>query len=345
MTIQFVNFLQFGLLTLTLFAIALTWHQRAYRMLQGLFALVAISMLFNLLEEVGSLRQYHLVTPIFLLAMGPAIYLSIRQLTGKPINLLSALHFVPMLLALPFTQHSQWVIAVGTLSRLIYSGFSLNLIRLFHRKLQSYRSDAEEFSLNWLGWLVGAFALIGILDLIRLNLQPYISHTTNVLGQTADTGLTLLLFSILIYQAQKYSQQLMHLFDESCQLQVESPPKPLQTEDTDTYKVIFEALEAQLIRERWYRQPRLNLNQLSQLSGLQSRDISRAVNLCTGLNFNDYINRLRVEDVKQAIAGNQQQNLLTLALDAGFNAKSSFNTAFKKHQGMTPSQYKNSLEP
>lgn len=246
-----------------------------------------------------------------------------------------------MLIALPFTQHTQWVIAAGTLSRVLYALLSVRLILRFHQQLQARRSDAEDLSLNWLAWLIGAFTLLGLLDLLRLNLQPYISMQTNLLGQTAGTAVTLLLFAILIYQAVQYLTQVQFLSSEP---PVQPAPESTSCADTGTYQVIFHSLGEQLASEHWYRQPRLSLSQLSQLSGLQTRDISRAVNICTGLNFNDYINRLRTEEVRQAIAANPQQNLLTLALQAGFNAKSSFNTAFKKHLGMTPSQYKNSLK-
>ncbi|GAB3038825.1 AraC family transcriptional regulator [Bowmanella dokdonensis] len=349
MTVHPVNFLQAGLLTLTLFGLALTWPQREYRMLQVLLALVTASMLFNLLEEVGDLRQVYLVTPIFLLGVGPAIYLTIRQLTGQLPALPWAWHFLPMLAALPVTHHTQWVIAVGTLSRLLYALLSVRLILRFHQTLQARRSDAEDLSLNWLAWLIGAFALLGVLDLIRLNLQPYISLKINLLGQTAGTAASLALFAILIYQAVQYLHQLQFLRGEQHQ---EAPPTSLGTMSTHTppapdneiYRNIFQSLQTQLNVQHWYRQPRLTLLDLSQLSGLQTRDISRSVNLCTGLNFNDYINRLRVEEVKRALSDNADQNLLSLALEAGFNAKSSFNTAFKKHLGMTPTQYKQSLQ-
>jgi len=41
---------------------------------------------------------------------------------------------------------------------------------------------------------------------------------------------------------------------------------------------------------------------------------------------------------------NDNLTLLAVAMDVGFNSKSSFNTLFKKYVGLTPSQYRDSLK-
>jgi AraC-like DNA-binding protein len=39
-------------------------------------------------------------------------------------------------------------------------------------------------------------------------------------------------------------------------------------------------------------------------------------------------------------AGAREKTILQVLFEAGFNSKASFNRAFKKHTGMTPSQFK-----
>ena len=58
--------------------------------------------------------------------------------------------------------------------------------------------------------------------------------------------------------------------------------------------------------------------------------------------FFDFINEYRLDEVKQALTDPAKQHLkiLAIAFDAGFNSKTSFNTIFKKHTGMTPSEYR-----
>ncbi|MEL7065514.1 MAG: helix-turn-helix domain-containing protein, partial [Bacteroidota bacterium] len=57
---------------------------------------------------------------------------------------------------------------------------------------------------------------------------------------------------------------------------------------------------------------------------------------------NEYVNTWRVKEVQQLLKEpqNQKYTLLSIALEAGFNSKSSFNRAVKKHLGISPSELK-----
>lgn len=59
------------------------------------------------------------------------------------------------------------------------------------------------------------------------------------------------------------------------------------------------------------------------------------------MNFNDFINQYRVKAViKKMEAGEHTiQTLLGLALEVGFNSKSTFNRAFKRHTSRSPNDY------
>ena len=60
------------------------------------------------------------------------------------------------------------------------------------------------------------------------------------------------------------------------------------------------------------------------------------------IKFSDYINAYRVSEVKELVnkPENKSYTLLSIAYDAGFNSKSSFNRAVKKHLGVSPSELK-----
>ncbi len=91
-----------------------------------------------------------------------------------------------------------------------------------------------------------------------------------------------------------------------------------------------------------YRNPELTLPQLAQEIGIPRNQLSSLINEGFGMNFFDFINQYRVDLVKTWLKDPAMDHLtiLGLAMEAGFNTKGTFNTAFKKFTGLTPSQYK-----
>ena len=97
---------------------------------------------------------------------------------------------------------------------------------------------------------------------------------------------------------------------------------------------------------RPYLDPQLSRQQLAEQLGLPPKDLSRLVNERFRQNFFDFVNSYRVAEF-QRLAGkkeNQRLTLLAIAFEAGFNSKTTFNTAFKKRTGMTPAEYKRRME-
>ena len=74
---------------------------------------------------------------------------------------------------------------------------------------------------------------------------------------------------------------------------------------------------------------------------LPTYQISQLLKYHYKTNFNDFINGLRIEEVKKHLEGIDFQNysIEGIAKDCGFSAKSTFFTAFKKHTGLTPMEY------
>jgi YesN/AraC family two-component response regulator len=60
-----------------------------------------------------------------------------------------------------------------------------------------------------------------------------------------------------------------------------------------------------------------------------------------GTNFFDYVNKWRIETAKPKIIANED-TVLNIALEVGFNARSSFYKVFKKETGKTPTEFRKS---
>jgi len=99
-------------------------------------------------------------------------------------------------------------------------------------------------------------------------------------------------------------------------------------------------LERAFSEQKLHRQPKLSLEELAAQLKLPERYVSHLINIYHHSNFNNYVNGWRVKEVIEKIndPAEQHKTLLALALEAGFNSKSSFNQIFKAHTGRTPSE-------
>jgi AraC-like DNA-binding protein len=102
-------------------------------------------------------------------------------------------------------------------------------------------------------------------------------------------------------------------------------------------------LERLMTVERIYRQEGLTIGTLAARMGIPERRLRHTINRGLGFrNFNEYLNRHRLVDAKQALADPAQAEvpILTIALDAGFQSLGPFNRAFKADTGMTPTEFR-----
>lgn len=96
-----------------------------------------------------------------------------------------------------------------------------------------------------------------------------------------------------------------------------------------------------IIERQLWRDPELSVASLARALGTNATILSRAFNDGLGVNFNELINRIRVDAVVVALqAANDGKPVLDIALEEGFNSKASFNRAFKQYTGKTPTEYR-----
>ena len=93
--------------------------------------------------------------------------------------------------------------------------------------------------------------------------------------------------------------------------------------------------------EALYLNPELTLQELSEKLNTTTNNLSWLLNNVYKTSFYEYINGLRVEKFIEKVHAGEHHDLtlLALAIDVGFNSKSTFNRAFKIKTGVTPSQY------
>ncbi len=107
---------------------------------------------------------------------------------------------------------------------------------------------------------------------------------------------------------------------------------------------LLQKLDQLMETERLYRDANLSLDTLAARLGASKHHVSQVINAHRNNNFFEYLNQLRVEEARRLLAETTREDLhvIEIAYAVGFNNKVSFNTAFKKSTGMTPTAYRRS---
>jgi AraC-like DNA-binding protein len=117
-----------------------------------------------------------------------------------------------------------------------------------------------------------------------------------------------------------------------------------EKEISEGLKEIALRIENLMVDQKLYLEEGLSVKEVSEKLEVQAYQVSQAINNCLGKSFFDLVNGYRVEEAKRMILDEKLNHLsmIGIGFEAGFSSKTAFNTAFKKHAGMTPSEYKKS---
>jgi AraC-like DNA-binding protein len=206
----------------------------------------------------------------------------------------------------------------------------------YRNQLRDLYSSIEKIDLNWCNLLLIAFASMWFMDFLSWTLYifhasfQFISYWLLVSSLLINLTFTLIVTYKGLTQTLSFSG-------------IQAPPKyaasRMKQSDCDE---IIRKLSEYVKNEKPYLIPSLSLEDLSEKLTIPVKSLSQAINTRLKQNFYDFINSHRVEEIKKRLFDERFRNLtlLALAYDSGFNSKSVFNAAFKKHTGMTPKEYK-----
>lgn len=86
----------------------------------------------------------------------------------------------------------------------------------------------------------------------------------------------------------------------------------------------------------------ISLDSVAHDLGFSKFYLSRIFSNKIGYQFNDYVNRLRINKA-QKLLSESQLSITSIAMECGFESQRNFNRIFKEHTNMTPSEFKSSL--
>jgi len=321
--------------------------------------------------------EFHLLSASFislLLLHGPFLFLYISALIDQEFqfNREKLLHLIPFILfnlfiviASFFPEISEGIrldhlesehgtpllfnlfLILTVLSGPFYFILSMLLFKKLDINIFNYFSSYENVNLNWLRKLVYIFG--GIWTVLMT--FATVHHVFNLFSWIfCAHGLTLSLsaFIILIgYYGLKQKEIFIQYSDRNIEGVTEPKTKyaGMFLKETDIEHYVSK-LKHFMATRKPYLETDLSLPELANKLEIPTHHLSRIINEQFGVNFFDFVNQYRIEEVKSRIGNPEFENfsLLGIAFDSGFNTKSAFNRVFKKMVGLTPSEYKKQIK-
>ena len=236
-----------------------------------------------------------------------------------------------------------------------YIVLSIRQLRAHSRIIRDRFSSIERISLVWLRNLLVALGTLYGLYVFAL-LLPGLIGTDATAERTLDLATIVVIYTmgyLGMRQPNIFSGQQAEpavntpAAGSPAEEASQSQPKKYQKSalDQEMSRALMEDLEVHMATEKPYLDSDLTLAQLAQQLSISTNYLSQAINEQTGSNFFDYINRHRAAAAREMLAdpGRARSSILTIAMDAGFNSKTAFYGAFKKHLGQTPRQFRVSV--
>lgn len=255
-----------------------------------------------------------------------------------------------------------WCTTLGWISLMLYFSLSLRYYYLYRRIMMQTVSYADSVVFKWIRNILVAYLLMQLLQLsfhfIIIAYPEFDNYTGNwwylfifsgISYYIGFNGYTNTVNAGIPFRISFFPQKLVLLAEKTEEPVEEIDFEVIETsainidfQDDAWVKKITDAFEEDAL----YTNPELSLPDVAHHLGTNNATISKTINACFKLNFNDFVNKYRVRAVKDAIdAGiHKKQTLLSIAFDCGFNSKATFNRAFKKHTGTSPKNYINYLK-
>lgn len=223
--------------------------------------------------------------------------------------------------------------------------FILSILRFKELDINifNYFSSYENVDLKWLRKLVYVFGVIWTVLMIFATIH-HVFHLFSWIFCTHGLSFSLSAFIILIgYYGLKQKEIFIHYPDQNIEDVTEPKTKygGIILKETEVEQYVRK-LKHFMDDKKPYLEADLSLPELANKLEIPTHHLSRVINEQFSVNFFDFVNHYRIEEVKSRISNPEFENLslLGIAFDSGFNTKSAFNRVFKKMTGFTPSEYK-----
>lgn len=204
---------------------------------------------------------------------------------------------------------------------LVFSGIAIKdiMAKIISRKHKA--TPAE----TWFGMLFLGNFLLFLFYFLSIMGAP---GATYISGAVVFSFILYLIISILLYRKKTDDLFLLNI-------QKYSGKKIDPTEAA----ILSQKLENVMTEKELFKNSNLTLQDLAKEVNISSHQLSQFLNNNMGKNFTSFINEFRINEACEIIKASDKFTLESIGYDVGFNSKSAFFAAFKKHTGKTPLNY------
>ena len=202
--------------------------------------------------------------------------------------------------------------------------YAVKSVLLFRRK--QFHSQKSKWIRNY---AVFFLVLLIIITLFQITIVLTHSHSNNIMA------IALLIFSFFIHFIGYSMMSTTTILRGS----IENSKIHLDNTKKDTLKTQLESL---LIDEKVYTNSKLTLDDFCEKLDINKKYLSNFINQEFDCSFTTLINNYRVNDAKAMLKDKTYNhlNFSGIAGLVGFNDKNSFTRVFKRHTGLTPSEFR-----
>jgi AraC-like DNA-binding protein len=237
----------------------------------------------------------------------------------------------------------------------VYIILSLLAVKTYQKKIKDNFSDIEKISLNQAKNILYFFLFALVVACISFVCGYFLSYSFSLSNNIIGLVIGIIIFAMAYSTWNKkdiseiVSTKLVNKTDNPIEMLNPEANKAkgrsvfvLSQEQLDEYRI---RLETAIEKDKVFIENELSLAELSKRVNIQPYQLSELISRVYKESFFDFINRHRIDEIKLRIkdTASDSYSLLGIAMDCGFNSKSSFNTAFKKFAGITPSEYRKNI--
>ncbi|MEO9869804.1 helix-turn-helix domain-containing protein [Ekhidna sp.] len=236
----------------------------------------------------------------------------------------------------PIFYQSGQVLALVTAAYIVWGFY---LLKAFRRSVSNNQSNLTSY--KWLSFLVLSFLFyfISIYLVLSVALDSEALSVNNVFYYVSFIIMAYVFVLGFFGIKQQAIFTDLQFFESKKTVEEKYAKSGLKTESIVHIK---SELERIMLEDKLFLNSEISLPFLAEKMNLKAPYLSQVINQQFQLNFYDFINQYRIEEVKSRLNDSNYKHLslLGIALDCGYKSKSSFNKSFKKHTGTTPTDFK-----